>query len=78
MIGFHKRNWHLILYSDLWAYRTSERNATEFTPFQLVYGLEAVLPIECEITSLKLAINLLPATFTEEEHVFHLSHLDET
>ena len=36
------------------------RNATGFTPFQLVYGLEAVLPVQCEISSLKLAIDLLP------------------
>ena len=43
MIGVHKRNWHLILYLALWAYRTLVRNATGFTPFQLVYGLEAVL-----------------------------------
>jgi len=44
MIGVHKLNWHLILYSTLWAYRTSVRNVTGFTPFQLVCGLEAVLP----------------------------------
>lgn len=62
MIGVHKRNWHLILYSALWAYWTSVRNATGFTPFQLVYGLEAVLPIQYEISSLKLAIDLLPET----------------
>ena len=62
MIGVHKINWHLILYSALWAYRTSVRNATGFSPFQLVYGLEAILPIQCEISSLKLAIDFLPNT----------------
>eukprot|EP00253_Pinus_taeda_P026101 PITA_26101 len=45
MIGVHKRDWYLILYSALWAYRTSVRNATGFTPFQLVYGLEEILPV---------------------------------
>ena len=45
MIGVRKRNWHLILYSALWAYRTLVRNVIGFTPFQLVYGLEAILPI---------------------------------
>eukprot|EP00253_Pinus_taeda_P004644 PITA_04644 len=38
MIGVHKRSWHLILYLALWAYQTSVRNATGFTPFQLVYA----------------------------------------
>ena len=78
MIGVHKRNWHLILYSALWAYRTSVRNATGFTPFQLVYGLEAILPIQCEISSLKLAIDLLPDTSEEEARFLELIHLDET
>eukprot|EP00253_Pinus_taeda_P024764 PITA_24764 len=45
MIGVHKQNWHLIMYSTLGAYRTLVRNAIRFMPFQLVYGLEAVLPI---------------------------------
>ena len=51
IIGIHKLNWHTMLFSALWAYRTSAKTSTGFTPFQLVYGLEAVLPIECEIPS---------------------------
>ena len=47
MVGDHKSNWHLILFSVLWAYRTSMKTVTGFTPFQLVYGLEVVLPIQC-------------------------------
>ena len=49
-----------------------------FTPFQLVYGLEVVLPIECEIPSLKLSIELLPATSEEGKHFLYLAQLDET
>eukprot|EP00253_Pinus_taeda_P004789 PITA_04789 len=60
MIKVHKRSWHLILYSALWAYRTSVRNVIGFTPFQLVYGLEAILTVQCEILSLKLTVDLLP------------------
>ena len=45
MIGVHKRNFRLILYSALWVYRTLVRNATRSAPFQLVYGLEAIFPI---------------------------------
>ena len=78
IIRIHKSNWHTMVFSALWAYRTSTKNATGFTPFQLVYGLEAVLPIECEILSLQLAIELLPATFEEEKHFLYLAQLDET
>ena len=78
MIGFCKRNWNLILYSALWAYRTSVRSVIGFTPFQLVYGLEAILQIQCKISSLKLAIYLLPNTSEEEVHLLKLINLDET
>ena len=66
-----------MLYWALWAYRTSVKTATGFSPFQLVYGLEAVLPIECQIPSLKLAVQLLPGTSPLEEWLVHLEHLYE-
>jgi hypothetical protein len=72
MIGIHKTSWHTMLFSALWAYRTSVKSATGFTPFRLVYGVEAILPIECEIPSLKLAVELLPNTSAEEECLLYL------
>lgn len=45
-------------------------------PFQLIYGLEAVLPIGCEIPSLKLAIELLPNTTAKAECFLYLNQLD--
>lgn len=47
-------------------------------PFQLVYGLEAILPVQCEILSLKLTVDLLPWTSEEEAHFLQLIQLDET
>ena len=47
MFRDHKSNYHHILFSALLAYRTSVKIATGFTPFQLVYGLEFVFPIQC-------------------------------
>ena len=67
-----------MLFSALWAYRTSIKSVTIFTPFQLVYGLEATLLIECEIPSLKIVVELLPDTSPEEEHLLYLERLDET
>jgi len=46
------------------------------TQFQLVHGVKVVLLIECEIPSLKLAIELLPNTSAEEEHLVDLECLD--
>ena len=72
-----KTNWHIRLYPTLWAYRTAVKAATGFSPYQLVHGVEYVLLIDCEIPSLKLAIELLPDTSTLEEHLVHLEQLDE-
>jgi hypothetical protein len=58
-------------------YQNSVKTATGFSPFQLVYSLEAVLPIECQIPSLKLAVQLLPDTSPLEEQLVHLEQLDE-
>lgn len=41
-----KGNWPNELYKILWAYRTSVRYSTKATPFSLVYGTEAVIPME--------------------------------
>jgi hypothetical protein len=72
MIGIHKTSRHTMLFSALWAYRASVKSATGFTPFQSVYGMEAILPIECEIPSLKLAVELLPNTSSKEERLLYL------
>lgn len=45
---------------------------------QLVYGLEEILLIQCEISSLKLAIDMLPDTSKEEACLLELIYLDET
>jgi hypothetical protein len=78
MIGIHKTSWHTMLFSALWAYQTFVKSAMGFTPFRLVYGVEAILPIECEIPSLKLVVKLLPNTSIEEERLLYLMRLDET
>ena len=70
-------NWHIMLYPALWDYRTAVKTTNGFYPYQLVHGVESVLPVECEIRSLKLAVELLPDTSTLEERVVHLEHLDE-
>jgi hypothetical protein len=67
-----------MLFSKLWACRTSVKSSQRFTPFQLVYGIEAIFLIECEIPSLKIVFKLLPNTSDEDECLLYLMQLDET
>jgi hypothetical protein len=48
-----------------------------FLLYQLVHVVDSIHPIECEIPSLKLVVELLPNTSNLEEHLMHLEHLDE-
>ena len=54
------------------------KTTTSFTPFQLVYGLKAVLPIQCQIPSLQLVVELFLDTSVEEERFLYLNKLDQT
>ena len=42
-----------------------------------MHGVESILLVECEIPSLKLAVELLPETYALEERLVHLEQLDE-
>ena len=48
------KDWHEKLPFALHAYRTGVRTSTGTIPYSLVYGMEAVLPIEVEIPSLRV------------------------
>ena len=49
------KRWHEVLSEALWAHRISRHGATKVTPFELVYGQEAVLPIEVNLNAYRLA-----------------------
>ena len=49
-------DWSEKLPFALWAYRTSFHTSTGATPYSLVYGMEAVLPVEIEIGFLRVAL----------------------
>lgn len=62
-MSLHWKDWVARLHKALWMYRTTSKFTTRFTPFQLVYGKTAVMPIEFEHktlwTTLELDITLL-------------------
>jgi ribonuclease HI len=52
----NQRDWDNKLLEALWAYRTTYRTPTQVTPYSLVFGIEAILPLEVELLSLRVAI----------------------
>ncbi|KAK3007271.1 hypothetical protein RJ639_017692 [Escallonia herrerae] len=56
VVAKSKKDWHEKIGEALRAYRTTYHTPTQVTPYSLVYGVEAVLPLEQQIPSLRIAI----------------------
>ena len=54
-IEVNPKRWHEVLSEALWVHRISRHGATKVTPFELVYGQEAVLPVEINLDAYRLA-----------------------
>lgn len=52
-IASHKRGLATRLLEALWAYRTTWRRTTSYSPYQLVFGKEPISPIEFKIQTLR-------------------------
>ncbi|KAH9317416.1 hypothetical protein KI387_019185, partial [Taxus chinensis] len=50
----NQRTWHTRLKSALWADRITPKRSIGNSPYKLVYGKEAVLPISLELPALEL------------------------
>ncbi|MCO5588627.1 hypothetical protein L7F22_042584 [Adiantum nelumboides] len=71
------QDWDKHLTAALWAYRTSFKVSTQFTPYHLVYGQEALLPIEVELGSLRvLAREATSSKEKLEQRILDLQRLE--
>ena len=51
----NRNDWYLKIPVVLWAYRTICKKLTGHTPFRLVYGQEAVMPMEYIVPRLRIS-----------------------
>jgi hypothetical protein len=69
------RRWHEVLSKALWAHRILRHGANKVTPFELVYGQEAVLLVEVSLDAYRLVKqNDLSAVVY---HYFMMDNIDE-
>jgi len=57
IVSENRTDWDQKLNSALWAFRTAYKATTGHTLFSLVYGLEAVVPMEFVVPSLRIALS---------------------
>ena len=65
------------LHSAIWAYRVAYKTSIGTTPFNLVFGLDAILPIEFLIPTLRVARELEWTGHDLSERLHELEELDE-
>ena len=58
IVNDKRSDWELKLYATLWAYRVAYKTSIGTTPFNMVFGLDAILPMEFMIPIFCLAKEL--------------------
>ncbi|XP_059076546.1 uncharacterized protein LOC131875864 [Cryptomeria japonica] len=79
LVDKNQRMWHKYLYEALWADRTMKKRAIKMSPFELVFGAEARLPIPLELASLKLQEVVKNYEFKDalEKWILYLTKMEE-
>ncbi|MCO5607683.1 hypothetical protein L7F22_061881 [Adiantum nelumboides] len=77
VVSTGRTDWEMNLHATLWAYRVSSKTALNATPFNLVYGLDAILPIEFLLSTLRVARDLEWKGHELSEQLEDLENLDE-
>ncbi|MCO5567278.1 hypothetical protein L7F22_020968 [Adiantum nelumboides] len=77
VVSTGRTDWEMNLHAALWAYRVSFKTTLNVTPFNLVYGLDAILPIEFLLLTLRVAKDLEWIGHELSERLEDLEKLDE-
>ncbi|MCO5570976.1 hypothetical protein L7F22_024707 [Adiantum nelumboides] len=77
VVSSGRTNWEMNLHAALWAYRVSSKIALNTTPYNLVYVLDAILPIEFLLPTLRVAKDLEWIGHDLSEQLENLEQLDE-
>eukprot|EP00253_Pinus_taeda_P012303 PITA_12303 len=77
-LASHRRDWAARLPEALWAYRTTWRSTTGYSPYQLVFGKQSIFPIEFEIQTLRTAQEVgLDLSEAQINRLQQINELDE-
>lgn len=61
----------------VWAYKTTWKTITSFTPFELLYGKTTMIPIEIEHKTLRTALDFqINLSESQRERIMQINNLD--
>ncbi|MCO5582245.1 hypothetical protein L7F22_036137 [Adiantum nelumboides] len=78
IVSESRADWDQKLHSALWAYRVAYKTSIGTTPFNMVYGIQAILPLEFLIPTLRIAQKLEWTRHELSKQIDVLEKLDET
>ena len=76
-VGDNKRSWDSKIKYAMWADRITKKNSTGKSPFELVYGLTATLPISMQISIFRLLSDYDSERLEMEDKIHQIIELDE-
>ena len=77
-MSLHRKDWAAQLLEALWAYKTTWKSTIGITPFELLYGKTAIMPIEFEHKTLWMALELgITLATAQQDQILPLNELDE-
>ncbi|XP_057723967.1 uncharacterized protein LOC130939916 [Arachis stenosperma] len=74
-LGDAKGEWAELIPEVLWSYNTTKQTTTNETPYRLVYGANAMIPIEIALTTTRSEI--IPATHNDNIRQIELDTIEE-
>ena len=77
IISDKRFDWELKLHAALWAYRVAYETSIGMTPFNMVFGLDTILPMEFLIPTLPVAKELEWIGHNLSNRLQDLENLDE-
>eukprot|EP00253_Pinus_taeda_P008460 PITA_08460 len=78
VVSNSSKYWENQLVEATWAYNTTWKTTTGFTPYELVYGKKDLLSIEFEYNTLRMAVQLdRDLSHAQKERLLQLNGLDE-
>ena len=77
-IQLHHKYWADRLLEALWAYRITWRNTIGHTPYDLVYEEQVILPIEFQVKTFHMAVQLgMDLEEAQKQRILQINELDE-
>lgn len=78
MLEINKKSWHKKLVNTLWADRVSQKKSIGMSPFEIVYGVDAVFPTSLSVPVAKLLQETREDLDPMQRRINQMVHLQQT